>query len=377
MTALSLLRELVQIPSVSSLSNRPLVEYATRFLQESGWHTQPFPYRDSNGIEKINLIAVPPGQNPSHKEINLAFVCHTDTVPYSPAWAEAVQPATRGDFLYGCGACDVKGFLACLLAALSEMKPRDFHRSICIALTADEEVGCLGASKLVDDHVIAPRHVVVGEPTSLRPARAGKGYCLAEIKVYGKEAHSAHPSEGVSAISRAVRLILKIEETSTLLMEERNDAFDPPFCTINVGIIRGGSAKNIVPGECGFLLEWRPIPGQDTHRVFDALRDTVKEISLSDRTFRHEATILREQRAFDAGANSFLVQSFEKMTGNPSIAIPFGTEASLFSRLAKDVVVFGPGDMKTAHSSRECVSIAELAACTLHLRELMRSPSSI
>jgi acetylornithine deacetylase len=376
-SALSLLRDLVQIPSVSSLSNRPLVEYARRFLHESRWQTRPFPYRDSNGNEKINLIAVPPGQDPSNKEIDLAFVCHTDTVPYNPAWAEAIQPALRGEFLYGCGACDVKGFLSCLLAALSELKPGSFHRSICIALTADEEVGCVGASKLIDAHAIAPRHVVVGEPTSLQPARAGKGYCLAEIRVHGEEAHSAHPSEGISAIYRAARLILKIEEGGALLTAERYDAFDPPFCTINVGIVRGGLAKNIVPAECSFLLEWRPIPGQDTHQVLGVLDSAVKEIRLNDQTFRHDMVILRDQPGFDAGANSSLVQSLEKMTGNPSIAIPFGTEASLFSRLAEDIVVFGPGDMKTAHSCRECVSNTELTECTLHLRELMGSPSSI
>jgi acetylornithine deacetylase len=373
-SALSLLRELVKIPSISSLSNRPLVEYASGFLHESGWHTRMLPYRDSSGNEKINVIAVPPGQDPSERAIDLALVCHTDTVPYDSAWNEAVQPALRDGFLHGCGACDVKGFLACLLVALSDLKPQDFHRSICIVLTADEEVGCVGASRLIAAHAIAPRHVVVGEPTSLHPARAGKGYCLAEIRVYGKEAHSAHPSEGASAIYRAARLILKVQEIGSLLMGERHGAFDPPFCTVNVGTIQGGSAKNIVPGECRFLIEWRPIPGQDTRQVVCALERAVEQIQIEDPDFRHEVMTLRDQPGFDAGANSYIVQSLERITGNPSIAIPFGSEANLFSQLAEDVVVFGPGDMRTAHSSRERVSTVELTECGLYLRELMVSP---
>jgi acetylornithine deacetylase len=373
-SAISLLHDLVKIPSVSSLSNRPVVEYASRQLHESGWQTRPFPYYDSAGNEKINLIAVPPGQDPSNCMVDLAFVCHTDTVPYDPTWTEATQPVLRAGFLHGCGACDVKGFLASLLATISDLSPANFRRSICIALTADEEVGCIGASKLVALRPIAPKHVVVGEPTSLHPARAGKGYCLAEIRVYGKEAHSAHPSEGISAIHRAAHLVLKIEEIGARLRGERHDAFDPPFTTVNIGKIQGGTAKNIVAGECRLLLEWRPLPRQDTRQVVCAVESAVEELRLGDPDFRHEVVTLRQQPGFDAGANSRFVQSLEQITGRSSVAIPFGTEASLFAPIAEDVVVFGPGDMRTAHSSRERVSAIELAECVAYLRQLMTSP---
>jgi acetylornithine deacetylase len=268
----------------------------------------------------------------------------------------------------------VKGFLASLLAAVSDMKPADFHRSVCMILTADEEVGCVGASKLIAAAAIAPKRVVVGEPTSLHPARAGKGYCLAEITVFGKEAHSAHPSEGASAIVRAARLILKIEEFTALVRNEQHNFFDPPFTTINVGTIQGGSAKNIIPGECQFLLEWRPIPGQDIRKVLFALEKAVEELRLHDPDFRHEIKILRQQQGFDAGADSYLVQSLEAIAGKPPIAIPFASEANLFSQLTKDIIVFGPGDMKTAHSSRECISTVELTECTLYIKRLILAP---
>jgi acetylornithine deacetylase len=217
--------------------------------------TRTFPYCDSSGSEKINLIAFPPGQGLADRAIDLAFVSHTDTVPYDTAWNEAIHPVLRDGFLHGCGACDVKGFLASLPAALSDLKPENFHRSIRIILTADEEGGCIGASKLLVANVITVGHVVVGEPTSLHTARAGEGHCLAETKVYGKEAHSAFPSEGASAIYGAARLIRKVEEISAQLRAEHNDLFDPPFSTVNVGVIEGGVAKNAIPGECRFLVE--------------------------------------------------------------------------------------------------------------------------
>jgi acetylornithine deacetylase len=376
-SALSLLRELVEIPSVSSLSNRPLVEYASRFLHECGWHTRQLPYFDSSGNEKINLIAFPPGQGLEDRAMDLAFVCHTDTVPYDTAWNEAIHPVVRDGFLHGCGACDVKGFLASLLAAPSDLKPGDFHGSICIVLTADEEVGCVGASRLLAANVITARHVVVGEPTSLHPARAGKGYCLAEIKVHGKEAHSAFPSEGASAIYRAAHLIGKVEEIGRRRRAERHDLFDPPFTTVNVGVVEGGVAKNIIPGECRFLVEWRPIPGQDTLLAIRAVEQEMETMRQEDADFRFEITILRNQPGFDAGTGSDLAKSLERITGRSSVSVPFGTEASVFSQIAGDVIVFGPGDMRTAHSNRECVSLAELEECVQYLRALMTSAAAI
>ena len=135
-------------------------------------------------------------------------------------------------------------------------------------LTAEEEIGCIGASRLVADNALRPRRMIIGEPTSLRPARAGKGYCLAEVTVWGKEAHSAHPQQGVSAIYHAARLITAIEELAGPLATETHSFFEPAFTTVNIGTIEGGTAKNVVPGLCRFQLEWRPIPGQSPNVVF-------------------------------------------------------------------------------------------------------------
>jgi acetylornithine deacetylase len=363
------LMNLVRISSVSAQSNRPVIEYAKEALHQAGWHSQQYLYRDAADVEKVNLIAAPAGEDLEQEDVRLAFVCHTDTVPYSSDWKQAVQPYESGGFVYGCGACDVKGFLASLLTAieLSQSLPS----GIRVILTADEEVGCIGASRLISSMELKPQRVVIGEPTSLHPARAGKGYALAEFIVHGKEAHSALPASGYSAIYGAARLIAEIEKYAAKLAEDQNPIFSPAFSTINVGTIIGGTAKNIIAGSCRFLLEWRPIANQPPEMVFESVKKIADAMRRTDSNFQYSADLLRLQLGFETHASAMLVRAIEKLSGKSATSIPFGSEASLFAPIAQEVVVFGPGDMQTAHSDRECVPIVELDTAAACLRELM------
>lgn len=374
----SLLQELIRIPSVSVMSNRPLIEFVEGALRGHGWKFRELPYRDAAGIEKVNLLAAPLWQKLDNFAVDLAFVCHTDTVPYSADWSDAVDPRVIGNAMHGCGACDVKGFLACLLAALLNADEVDFASTVALVLTADEEIGCLGSRRLLESGLLRPKHVVVGEPTSLRPARAGKGYGLAEIRVFGREAHSAHPAQGSSAIYRAARLIAKLEQFALSLQNEprREEAriFDPPYATFNVGTIEGGTAKNIIPAECRFLLEWRALPDDPPGKIPGIVLHMVEDLRRNDPEFCYELNVLREQPGFAAAANSPLVRRWEEISGHDAIGVPFGTEAPLMSTLAEDTIVVGPGDMRTAHSPRECVSLAELERCVTYLTKLIANP---
>jgi acetylornithine deacetylase len=367
-----ILSDLIRIPSNSAVSNRPLVEYAAGVLRSVGWSTRALSYLDSAGLEKMNMTAAPPRQNVADPDVNLVFMCHTDTVPWAEEWKEALEPVLRDGNLHGCGACDVKGFLACLLAAISKPVLEAWPDGLRLVLTADEEIGCVGASHLVAEGALRPRRMVIGEPTSLHPARAGKGYCLAEVTVLGKEAHSAHPRQGVSAIYNAARLITAIEDFAAKLALENHSFFDPAFTTINVGTIEGGTAKNIVPGSCRFQLEWRPIPGEQPNRVLRSVGEIVERLQSLDPAFHAEIKPSRQQAGFETSAVAALVQSVESITGRPAISIPFGSEASIFAPTAEEVIVFGPGDMRTAHSSRECVPVAELDQATACLSALMQ-----
>ena len=365
------LSHLIRLPSMSALSNRPVADYAASVLSAQGWTTREVPYLDEAGIKKVNLIAAPPGKNVAERVVDLVFLCHTDTVPFAKDWLQALQPIVQEQMLHGCGACDVKGFLACLLTA-AESRDTRWIDGLRIVLTADEEVGCIGSKRLIAADSLRPQRLVVGEPTSLRAARAGKGYCLARVTIHGKEAHSALPAQGVSAIYAAAHLISALEELSEQLAMETHHLFEPPFTTLNVGTIEGGSAKNIIPGRANILVEWRPVPGLPPHRVPTAIRAMIGHLEKRYPGLRGTQEVLRQQAGFETAADSPLVRLMERVTGQPATSIAFGSEASAWSAITEEVVVFGPGDMRTAHSDRECVSIAELIAAVQAVTGMMQ-----
>ena len=338
-TTAELLRELVAINSVSSASNRPVIEFVKTQLP---WRTTEFPYLDSNGVEKVNCVFGAP-------DARLALVCHTDTVPFD----ETLTAKFDGEKVFGRGSCDTKAFLAAATIALgrAEARPSD----VSLVLTADEEIGCVGAKHLLSTRAISPQFAIVGEPTSLRPIRAGKGYGLAEVVVTGREAHSAFPELGVSAISRAALLIQRIEEFGRELQSQTDPSFSPPFTTLNIGKISGGTAKNIIPGECRFLVEWRPIPSQEPTLVAARLSEIVAEFGCVD--------VQRAERGFATSAESRLVEMLERETAISAGSVSFGTEAPQMAALGAETVVFGPGSMSVAHTSGEFVPVGELESC--------------
>ncbi|HLH40902.1 MAG TPA: acetylornithine deacetylase [Bryobacteraceae bacterium] len=362
----SILRDLVAIPSVSSLSNVPVVNYALNFLQ--GWKIERHPYTDPAGTAKLNVVArTRPGI------AGLALVCHTDTVPFDPDWKEAVNPKIRGGKLYGRGSCDVKGFLACVLSAASKIDPQELTTPLAVALTADEEIGCVGAKFLAKKKALRARHTIIGEPTGLAPVRAGKGYALAEIVVRGKEAHSAFPASGRSAIGDAARVILALERVSRKLASRRNRAFDPSYTTLNAGVIRGGSAKNIVPGECRITVEWRPIPGQDGGWAAELIREELAALREKDAGFAAELEVKRLDPAFAPSRDDALAGLLETLSGRRATTVAFGTEAAHLGTPGAETVVFGPGDMTVAHKSGEFVPIDELEECVTYLDAAIRN----
>src|SRR5215217_6758287 len=269
------LAELVRIDSVSSHSNAEIIEYLERRCAAMNLVTQRFPYFDERGIEKFNLIAL----SRATTEVELALVGHTDTVPYDPNWSEATNLTERDGKLYGRGACDTKGFIAAALTAVENIKAK---KPLALIFTADEEVGLLGAKKLAEAKPLRIHYSIVGEPTSLKPIRAGKGYSLAEVIVKGREAHSAYPAVGASAVFRAARLINRLETIAAGLRQDQHAAFDPPYTTLNIGLIHGGSAKNVLAGECRFTLEWRPVPTQDSRHVLELFNAAIAEEMQAD-----------------------------------------------------------------------------------------------
>ena len=360
--AAQILEDLVAIPSVSSLSNVPVVNYAAKLLSGT-WKIERYPYTDAAGTAKLNIVA-----STGFAPAGLALVCHTDTVPFDPDWTEAVAPRIRAGKLYGRGSCDVKGFLACILAAVSQIDLKNLSQPLAIVLTADEEIGCVGAKYLARAKALRALHTIVGEPTGLQPVRAGKGYALAEIVVRGREAHSAFPSEGRSAIVDAARIVLALETVARQLARRKNRDFDPPFTTLNAGLIRGGTAKNIVPGECHITVEWRPVPGQDPSWAAALIREALRRLKKKHPGLNAKLDVKRLDPSFEPSKTKRLASLLESLTGRPSATVSFGTEAAHLGNPNSETVVFGPGDMTVAHKSGEHVRIADLNRCVIYLK---------
>ena len=325
--------------------------------------TKRLPYTDASGVEKLNLIALAGAQFSDSTAVELALVGHTDTVPYDPNWNEALQLTARDGKLFGRGACDTKAFIAASLTAIANVNLKELRRPVALIFTADEEIGLLGAKRLAETRAIEVRYAIVGEPTSLQPMRAGKGYCLAEVTIKGREAHSAYPSLGRSAVFGAARLISAVETIAGRLETAQHAAFDPAHTTLNVGLVHGGTAKNVIPGLCRFTLEWRPIPGQDPKRLLDLLNEAIAEEKRRDAEFDCEVDAARADEGFETSPTSALVTLLEKLTGNQAGTVAFGTEAAQLTELGAAAVVFGPGNIREAHRTGEFVPAAELETC--------------
>lgn len=368
MSVEEILAGLVAMDSTSSRSNVEIVTHLAARAEALGLCARLFPYEDERGVRKLNLVAVHPKNFEDGGEVELALVGHTDTVPFDPAWGGALALTERDGKFYGRGACDTKGFIAAALAALEGLDVGRLARPLALVFTADEEVGCLGAKRLAEARPFTVRHAVVGEPTSLRPMRAGKGYCLAEVTVRGSEGHSAYPHLGASAITRAARLVTRIEAVAEELKGLAHEAFDPPHTTLNVGLISGGTAKNVIAGECRFTLEWRPVPGQRAELVPELVRREVAALRAADEGFECEVEVTRLDGGAETRADAPLVAALEELTGREAGTISFGTEAPQLAGLGADAVVFGPGDIRVAHRTGEFVPAEELRECARILR---------
>jgi acetylornithine deacetylase len=355
MDPVATLKALVAVDSTSTRSNGPIIDLLEKEAKGLGLETRRMKWKDQTGVDKFNLICrrgpdVPGG---------LALVGHTDCVPFDSDWKEALAAVERDGRIYGRGAADTKGFLAAALAATARTQAG--AQPLTLLFTADEEVGCLGAKQLVAEARIHPRHAIVGEPTSLVPIRAHKGYCAVEVQVHGQEGHSAYPDVGASAIHAVGKLFADLEKIGELLKEEKDKAFSPPWTTWNVGVIAGGKARNIIAGECRFSYEWRPLPGQDPRKALRLLEDAARRlVDANPGKINVSIAPMRTDAAAVTPPEAEIVKFLEEQSGNRAKTVPFGTELPEVVGMGAEGCVFGPGDIKQAHRTGEYVEIAEL-----------------
>jgi acetylornithine deacetylase len=307
---------------------------------------------------------------------------HTDVVPVDgQIWTgDPFRLDTRDDRLYGRGSADMKGFLACCLAAVPAM--RDLGRPIHLAFSHDEEVGCVGVPSLIAhlaDKGVRPAACFVGEPTGMNVVIGHKGKRSFRVDVRGRTCHSSLAPAGVNAVEYAARLIVKIRDLADRLAREgkRDPLYDIPFTTAHTGVVQGGTALNIVPDAASFQFEFRPLAADD----IDALADEV--MAYARGRLEPEMTAIAPEAGFTfetisgfpgldtpAGAEVVgLAKSLAARTGHGKVA--FGTEAGLFAQAGIATVVIGPGSIEQAHKADEFIAASELEGCGAFLDRLI------
>ena len=372
----ALLAKLVSFDTTSAKTNLPCAEFIRDYLAGHGVEAKLLPSDD--GIH-ANLFATigPPGDG------GIALSGHMDVVPVAeqPWDTDPFTMVERDGRLYGRGTCDMKGYLACVLALVPEMKRRALKQPIYIVFSYDEEVGCTGVKPMIAEFgktLPTPGIVLVGEPTLMTVVDAHKGGYRFRTEITGQAAHSSKPQLGASAIFAAADLaqeLRRIEER--LKAKQQNPRFDPPYSSISIGMIEGGVAHNIIPPSC--VMNWgvRALPGVDIPALVREFDDFAQRVVLpSMRAVSPLCQIVTTPTgvlpAFSSGENSVATSLALRLAGqNETFAVAYGTEASHFQARGCSSVVCGPGSIDQAHQPNEFVEIAELESCLGYLGRLL------
>ena len=364
----NLLRDLVAFDTTSRNSNLPLIAFVADHLSDRGVTARLIPSADG---AKSNLFCTIGPDIPG----GVVLSGHSDVVPVDGQdWTTDPFALTEvNGRLYGRGSADMKGFIACALAMTARFTEMDLQRPLHFAFSYDEEIGCLGIGRLIDvvlSELPRPAAVIVGEPTGMQIATAHKGICAMTTTVRGREAHSSRPLDGVNAIGAAASLVSYLYRLCDELgATARDDRFEPPYTTFNVGQISGGDAINIIARECLFNWEFRPIPGTDPADIIARVEAWVKDellprMQATDPSCSVENLCEFVVQPLDAPEGSVAETLAREATGlNSTGTVAFVTEASLFAEAGVPAIVCGPGDIAQAHQPDEFIEISQLDAC--------------
>jgi acetylornithine deacetylase len=373
--AKALLAKLVGFDTTSSKSNLAIIDFIKSHLEGLAIASMIVPSDDGN---KANLYATI-GES-GDKGVGLSG--HTDCVPVTgQSWdSDPFGLVEKNGRLYGRGTCDMKGYLACMLAAVPAFKAAKLKTPIHLIFSYDEEVGCDGAKKLaaaMGRSIPRPEIVLVGEPTNMTVVDAHKGGSRFITRVRGRDAHSSMPQLGVNAIVAAARLIGELQRYGDELARSRTlPRFNPPGSTLQVGRIEGGIADNVVPQHCWFTWGIRMLPGYDPLDMKSKLTAFAeREVLPGMRAASPDCEITTELAgfipAFDSGKGSAATSLALKLAGqNETFAVSYGTEAGFFQAAGPSTVICGPGSIDQAHKPNEFVEVVEIEKCLAFMGRL-------
>ena len=367
---------LVGFPTVSRDSNLDLIHFVRDHLAECGVDSRIVPSEDGS---KANLYATIGPQ----AEGGVVLSGHTDVVPIDgqPWDSDPFEVLERDGRLYGRGTADMKSFSAVALALVPDMLARGLKRPIHLALSYDEEVGCLGAPAMIAEiaaEVPRPAAVIVGEPTSMKVITAHKGITVMETVVIGYETHSSQTHRGVSAVMTAARLVSKLDEMAHASMGRPSALpFEPPHTTIHVGMIEGGTAANIISRRCRFVWDVRHIPEDAPMVHVDRFRAWYEsEVLPGMRRVAPDASIetrmVIQAPAFGPEEDGEAERIARAITGDNAVhAAAYAAEAGQFQEAGFSTVICGPGSIDQAHQPNEYIALEQVDQCERFLRRLM------
>jgi acetylornithine deacetylase len=380
--AIDLLRELIAFDTVSRNSNLALIDYVAGHLTALGVASEVI--RDETGT-KANLFATVGG--PAGVP-GIVLSGHTDVVPVDgQAWStDPFVLSERDGRLFGRGTCDMKGFIAICLALAPEIARAPLKRPIHFAFSYDEEVGCRGVAGMIEKiagRTPLPHACIVGEPTSMRAVTAHKGIRAFETVVIGRESHSSNTEFGVSAIIAAARLIEFLRGILAEMKARGDDTgrFEPPYTSLNVGMIDGGTAVNITPNRCRMIWEYRPLPQADEDEIITRFEAFAAEVE-ADMQARFDGAAIVTTQISRAPAllrreNSPAEELVRALTGqNDTLTAAYVTEAGLFQQADIPTVVCGPGSIDQAHRPDEFIELSQMDAGTEFLEKLVAALSA-
>lgn len=384
MNTINRLSRLIAFDTTSRHSNLALIHDCADYLESLGLK----PWLSHNADQsKANLFATIAAAD-GNTEGGLILSGHTDVVPTDgQAWqSDPYRADIREGRLYGRGSADMKGFIAAVLAAAPAMVQAELKRPLHIALSYDEEIGCLGAPVMIAElqkRGLTPEHCIVGEPTSMRMVVAHKGIHTFRCAVHGKAAHSSLTPQGVNAIEYAAKLIVFINELAGRL-KARHDTdpdYDVPFSTLSVNTIAGGIAGNIVPQLCEFEFDYRNLPHMSPADITAPIEAHIREVlqpqmQAVDAACRidmhHGENVPAMPEAEAALLHDLITQLVEDSS---RLKVAYATEGGQFQQAGIATVICGPGNIEQAHKADEFVELSQLARCDAFLHKLITAQS--
>ena len=377
MNLFDLTKKLVGFNTVTNgSSTQDMADFISNYLESCGFRIESYPYvNETDGLKKVNLIA-----RKGRGNSRLALSGHMDTVGFKGSWDEEhfgdpleltlrkTQAAPRGIYCAR-GVADMKLFLAVAMKAGEAIQASELKHSFAICFTSDEEVGCLGARKLVKTGVHIADHIIVGEPTEMIPVYAHKGYVYPCFELFGKKGHSSDPRRnGVSVIPALAEVLKRISDLEKRLEGIRDNRFNPPYPTLNVGVVSTNgqydngnkrvqvvSSKNTLAEYCWLEMEIRTIPGQDSDEVLNVLNELIgSKIGKVNVKFRKTR---RPTLPMETPRDSLIVKVAEEIADKKAITVAYNTEAGVFNKSGAQSIVWGPGSIAQAHTNNEFVEL--------------------